>query len=47
MFIPPKNPSAELWDGPRTGVEGVKELFAADEVNMIYIFLLNLFDRGN
>ncbi|KAI7857355.1 peptidase M24, structural domain-containing protein [Circinella umbellata] len=31
MFIPPKNPSAELWDGPRTGVEGVKELFAADE----------------
>lgn len=31
MFVPPKSPSAELWDGPRTGVEGVKELFGADE----------------
>jgi intermediate cleaving peptidase 55 len=31
MFVQPKNASAELWDGPRTGVEGVKELFGADE----------------
>lgn len=31
MFVQPKSASAELWDGPRTGVEGVKELFGADE----------------
>ncbi|KAI7906567.1 peptidase M24, structural domain-containing protein [Cokeromyces recurvatus] len=31
MFVLPKNPNAELWDGPRTGLEGVKELFGADE----------------
>ncbi|CAO3651439.1 unnamed protein product [Mucor hiemalis] len=31
MFVLPKNASAELWDGPRTGVDGVKELFGADE----------------
>jgi intermediate cleaving peptidase 55 len=31
MFVLPKNPNAELWDGPRTGVPGVKELFGADE----------------
>ncbi|SAM05266.1 hypothetical protein [Absidia glauca] len=31
MFVNPKNAHAELWDGPRTGTEGVKELFGADE----------------
>lgn len=31
MFVLPKNASAELWDGPRTGVEGATELFGADE----------------
>ncbi|KAI7874557.1 hypothetical protein K492DRAFT_214514 [Lichtheimia hyalospora FSU 10163] len=31
MFVPPKSPADELWDGPRTGVDGAKELFAADE----------------
>ncbi|KAG1462093.1 hypothetical protein G6F56_005589 [Rhizopus delemar] len=31
MFILPKNTHAELWDGPRTGIQGVKELFGADE----------------
>ncbi|CEP17624.1 hypothetical protein [Parasitella parasitica] len=31
MFVLPKNASAELWDGPRTGVEGAKEFFGADE----------------
>src|SRR5689334_23168045 len=33
MFVPPKSSEAEMWDGPRTGLEGVKELFGADEVN--------------
>lgn len=32
MFVPPKNVEAELWDGPRTGLEGARELFGADEV---------------
>ncbi|ORY96526.1 peptidase M24, structural domain-containing protein [Syncephalastrum racemosum] len=31
MFVPPKSESAELWDGPRTGVEGAKEIFGANE----------------
>ncbi|KAL0073659.1 peptidase M24, structural domain-containing protein [Phycomyces blakesleeanus] len=31
MFVPPKSAHAELWDGPRTGVEGAKEIFGADE----------------
>ncbi|KAI9318368.1 peptidase M24, structural domain-containing protein [Dichotomocladium elegans] len=31
MFVPPKSPADELWDGPRSGVEGAKEIFAADE----------------
>ncbi|KAG1515530.1 hypothetical protein G6F52_009657 [Rhizopus delemar] len=31
MFVLPKNADEELWDGPRTGIEGVKELFGADE----------------
>ncbi|KAG1380929.1 hypothetical protein G6F61_003626 [Rhizopus arrhizus] len=31
MFVPPKNAHAELWDGPRTGIQGAKEIFGADE----------------
>ncbi|RUS19629.1 hypothetical protein BC937DRAFT_87178 [Endogone sp. FLAS-F59071] len=31
MFVPPKNIEAELWDGPRTGLEGARKLFGADE----------------
>jgi intermediate cleaving peptidase 55 len=31
MFVLPKSPSAELWDGPRTGVDGAREIFGADE----------------
>jgi intermediate cleaving peptidase 55 len=31
MFVLPKSASAELWDGPRTGVEGAIEFFGADE----------------
>ena len=36
MFVPPKSSEAEMWDGPRTGLEGVKELFGADEVNNFF-----------
>jgi intermediate cleaving peptidase 55 len=31
MFGLPKNPSIELWDGPRTGLDGIIEKFGADE----------------
>lgn len=31
MFVLPKNSNVEMWDGPRTGTDGVKDLFGADE----------------
>ncbi|KAI8359147.1 peptidase M24, structural domain-containing protein, partial [Blakeslea trispora] len=31
MFVLPKSASAELWDGPRTGIDAAKEIFGADE----------------
>ncbi len=31
MFVRPRDPEREIWDGPRFGVDGVKEHFAADE----------------
>ena len=31
MFVRPRDPDREIWDGPRFGVEGAKEHFGADE----------------
>ena len=31
MFVRPRDPAREIWDGPRFGVDGVKEHFAADQ----------------
>jgi Xaa-Pro aminopeptidase len=31
MFVRPRDPERETWDGPRYGVDGVKEHFGADE----------------
>jgi Xaa-Pro aminopeptidase len=31
MFVRPRDPEREIWDGPRFGVDGVKEHFEADE----------------
>ena len=31
MIVPPKDPFSEKWEGFRTGVEGVREIFNADE----------------
>lgn len=31
LFVPPKDPDREVWDGPRAGVEGAKANFGADE----------------
>ncbi|MFW5925936.1 MAG: aminopeptidase P N-terminal domain-containing protein [Myxococcota bacterium] len=30
MFVPPRNPERETWDGPRAGVEGAMARFGAD-----------------
>lgn len=31
MFVRPRDPDREIWDGPRFGVDGAKEHFGADE----------------
>lgn len=31
LFVMPKNPEMEMWEGKRVGVEGAKQLFQADE----------------
>jgi Xaa-Pro aminopeptidase len=31
MFVRPRDPEREVWDGPRAGVDGVKSKFGADE----------------
>lgn len=31
MFVRPRDPERETWDGPRAGVDGIKEHFGADE----------------
>lgn len=31
MFVRPRDPAREIWDGPRAGVDGVKATFGADE----------------
>ncbi|MBN9162737.1 MAG: aminopeptidase P N-terminal domain-containing protein, partial [Myxococcales bacterium] len=31
MFVRPRDPERETWDGPRAGVDGVKAHFGADE----------------
>lgn len=30
LFVRPRDPSREVWDGPRAGVEGAKERYGAD-----------------
>ncbi|KAK9479644.1 peptidase M24, structural domain-containing protein [Lipomyces japonicus] len=31
LFVQPKNPRKELWEGPRTGIQGALDVFNADE----------------
>jgi Xaa-Pro aminopeptidase len=35
MFVRPRDPERETWDGPRAGVDGVKEHFGADVAHTI------------
>ncbi len=31
LFVRPRDPDREVWDGPRTGVDGARALYGADE----------------
>lgn len=31
MFVRPRDPEREIWDGPRAGVDGVKKIYGVDE----------------
>lgn len=33
MFVPPRNPATELWEGARSGVRGALDFFNADEAH--------------
>ncbi len=35
MFVRPRDPEREVWDGPRAGVDGVKTTFGMDEACVI------------
>lgn len=38
LFVSPRDREREIWDGPRAGVEGAKELFGADAAHPIADF---------
>jgi Xaa-Pro aminopeptidase len=35
LFVRPRDPEREIWDGPRSGVDGAKAKFGADESHVI------------
>src|SRR5580704_1884605 len=35
LFVRPRDPEREIWDGPRAGVDGAKATFGADESHVI------------
>ncbi len=35
LFVRPRDPEREIWDGPRAGVDGAKTRFGADESHII------------
>ncbi len=36
LFVRPKNPEMEMWEGKRVGVEGAKSIFQADQAHDIH-----------
>eukprot|EP00002_Diphylleia_rotans_P037193 TRINITY_DN8287_c0_g1_i1.p1 TRINITY_DN8287_c0_g1~~TRINITY_DN8287_c0_g1_i1.p1 ORF type:complete len:478 (+),score=89.15 TRINITY_DN8287_c0_g1_i1:43-1476(+) len=42
LFVQPKDPAREIWDGPRNGVDASKEMFGVDEVHPISDFAAGL-----
>ena len=35
LFVRPRDPEREIWDGPRAGVDGARAAFGADESHVI------------
>lgn len=49
LVVPPKDAFAEQWEGYRTGPEGAREIFNADEstdLSSLPSYLSNIFDRN-
>ncbi|EGW31655.1 uncharacterized protein SPAPADRAFT_141091 [Spathaspora passalidarum NRRL Y-27907] len=45
MLVPPRNPAKELWEGPKSGLEGAVEYFNADlveDISRAPLYLKNL-----
>lgn len=38
MFVNPKTPQSELWEGPQCGLDAAKKYFGADEALPLYSF---------
>ncbi|CCE94035.1 aminopeptidase TDEL_0H01760 [Torulaspora delbrueckii] len=50
MVVPPKDSFSEQWEGFRTGVEGVKEIFNADEAtetSVLPLYLNKIINRND
>lgn len=50
MIVPPKDSFSEQWEGFRTGVEGVKEIFNADEAtetSVLPLYLTKIINRND
>ncbi|KAF9907331.1 hypothetical protein BX616_000465 [Lobosporangium transversale] len=44
MFVAPKNANIEMWEGARTGLDGAKEIFGADEAIDANLFRYRIAD---
>lgn len=47
LFVRPRDPEREVWDGPRAGVEGARDEFGADAAYPIEEFKDKIFDLLN
>src|SRR5256885_6422043 len=47
LFVRPRDPEREVWDGPRAGVEGAQSEFGADAAYPIEEFKEKIFDLLN
>src|SRR6516225_2480589 len=44
LFVRPRNPEREIWDGPRAGVDGAKSVYGAEEALPVAEFDEKLFE---
>ncbi|QLG73249.1 hypothetical protein HG535_0E03330 [Zygotorulaspora mrakii] len=50
MIVPPKDSFAEQWEGTRTGIDGVKEIFNADEaadLSVLSLYIAKIIRRND